>query len=272
MTHEVFATSAYNSRPAELYEFRYGDAADDIFLYTSADHDITIDGDTYTSHSIERDRFTDDGDPDDGNTLNLTLPHINDFGNFYRVNQPEKVITVKIRATQLDDPDEQIVAVWSGRITSVSWEYPEMIISCERISTSLKRTGLQLRYQRQCRHCHYDSGCGLDKANYLSTDTISAITNVTQLTVDAAAGFDDGYFNAGIAEIDGIMRLIISHVGDQISLNRNLPGLEVGDSINLYPGCDRSAGTCDSKYSNVENYGGFDFMPGKGPFDGSSLV
>ncbi|MDG4870579.1 phage BR0599 family protein, partial [Guyparkeria sp. 1SP6A2] len=49
-------------------------------------------------------------------------------------------------------------------------------------------------------------------------------------------------------------------------------GLEVGQEIEVYPGCDRTAATCNAKFNNLLNYGGFDFIPPKGPFEGTSIV
>jgi uncharacterized phage protein (TIGR02218 family) len=271
VSHSEYSTTGYGSRPAELYEFRYSDNPADIILFTSADHDITIGTDTYTSIAIERDSFSDDGNPDDGNTLKLSLPRINPLADLYRIQPPEKTVTVKIRAVQLDDPAQQRLSIWSGRVVAVSWEHPTSEVACERIATSLKRTGVRARYQRHCRHCHYGPGCGLDRATYEVPDVVSAVSNRTLLTLPAATGHADGYFNGGILAIGGVMRLIIQHTGDQVKINRPIVGLDAGTAVSLYPGCDRSAATCKDKFNNVENYGGFDFIPTDGPFDGNNI-
>ncbi|WP_051299232.1 phage BR0599 family protein [Marinobacterium litorale] len=272
MSHSEYSTTGYASRPAALYEFRYTDDEADTIRFTSADHDVAVGGYTYTSVPITRDKISDDGNPDDGNALNIEITGINPLGDLFRVQPPEKLVTVKIRETELDDPDQQVIATWSGRVVTVGWEWPWMTAACERISTSLKATGCRARYQRQCRHVHYGTGCGLSRASYEVADTVTALSNRTLLTLPAAAGFDDGYFAGGILELDGIMRLIINHTGDHVTINRQLLDLAVGSAVKIFPGCDRSAATCDAKYSNIDNYGGFDFIPPKGPFEGSSLV
>lgn len=272
MSFSTYEASLANGQPVELYEFRYGPGAGDIIRLTSADEDITVGTDTYTSISIERDSFSEDGDPDDGDTLNLVLPHDSPLADLYRVQPPETTVTAKIRAMHRHDPAQQITAVWSGRVVGVAWEYPEMKVGCERISTSLKRTGVRARYQRQCRHVHYGSGCRLNRVDWEASGEVLAMPTVTQLQVAEAAGFADGYFTGGFIDVDGTMRLIIGHAGDLLTLSRQLLGLSVGDTVKAYPGCDRSAATCDAKFANIDNYGGFDFIPGKGPFEGSSLV
>jgi hypothetical protein len=42
--------------------------------------------------------------------------------------------------------------------------------------------------------------------------------------------------------------------------------------VKIYPGCDRTKETCNDKFSNILNYGGFAWIPAKSPFDGSSIV
>lgn len=41
-----------------------------------------------------------------------------------------------------------------------------------------------------------------------------------------------------------------------------------GMIITVYPGCQRTIAACET-FSNLDNYGGFPFMPGKSPFDGT---
>ncbi|ELF9250511.1 phage BR0599 family protein, partial [Salmonella enterica] len=43
-------------------------------------------------------------------------------------------------------------------------------------------------------------------------------------------------------------------------------GLQVGQPVKLYPGCDRTIATCDNKFANHLNYGGQPHMPGKSPY------
>jgi uncharacterized phage protein (TIGR02218 family) len=271
MSQFEYSQTGYASRPAELYEFRYGDGASDILCFTSADHDITIGAVTYTSIAIERGRITDDGNPDDGNALRLSMPRINPLAELYQIQPPEKTVTVKLKAVQLDDPDQQVLTLWSGRVINMAWEYPAAVVACERISTSLKRTGVRARYTRHCRHVHYGPGCNLVRQDYALSGAIDNIVNKLNLSIPAASGQPDGYYTAGILEFQGAMRLVVGHAGNSVSINRPIMGLQVGDLVTLYPGCDRSATTCAAKFNNVDNYGGFDFIPVDGPFDGNNI-
>ena len=273
MSFNDIEVSDFGGQPTELYEFRYGALSTDILRFTSADHDLDLNGATYQSLFIERDNFTSDGNPDDNQQMNIRLSRDNPFGELYRSRDFPNAIGLKIRGVHLNDPDLQIITLWSGRVTGVGWDYPLMTVGCERMSTSLKRSGLTARYQvGMCRHVLYQPGCGLIKESYRVDGTVGAVSSATLLTVAAAAGYPDGWFTGGILYLDGMMRYITGHAGSSIQISQGLRGLVTGSEIRLYPSCDRLASTCSGKFNNIENYGGFDYIPPKGPFEGNSLV
>jgi hypothetical protein len=43
-------------------------------------------------------------------------------------------------------------------------------------------------------------------------------------------------------------------------------------TVNLYPGCNKSMDHCINRFDNILNYGGFPWIPGKNPFGGTSIV
>ena len=56
-----------------------------------------------------------------------------------------------------------------------------------------------------------------------------------------------------------------------LTLSRAVPGLLTGAAITLYPGCDHTRATCAAKFANLDNFGGFPWIPTRNPFDGGSL-
>jgi hypothetical protein len=106
---------------------------------------------------------------------------------------------------------------------------------------------------------------------------VSALTGNT-ITLDGAALAASPYYNGGFIEwdADGLGTLerrgIESTTGsNQYQLFGRADGLAVGQAVTIYPGCDGAAETCDTKFNNLVNYGGVDFMPGKSPFDGRQV-
>ena len=66
-------------------------------------------------------------------------------------------------------------------------------------------------------------------------------------------------------------RAIRSQTGAVVAVAFPLPGLAATDTVNLYPGCDHTLATCESKFSNRLNYGGMPYFPDKNPFSGTSI-
>src|SRR3546814_7797331 len=75
---------------------------------------------------------------------------------------------------------------------------------------------------------------------------------------------------------DGVLSYIVDHVGTAITIQRMSYSLQQAIDagfpfdVILYPGCDHSRATCISKFNNLLNYGGYDFIPVKNPTDRKS--
>jgi uncharacterized phage protein (TIGR02218 family) len=124
---------------------------------------------------------------------------------------------------------------------------------------------LRARYQKHCRHALYDAGCTLNRSDFRTEAVLTARTDLTLTAVE----FDvppDGEFTAGYVEHGMGRRAIVEHTGDTITLGRPLLGTEVGDSVSAFSGCDHSFATCQTKFINDPNYGGFLHIPRRNPF------
>jgi len=97
------------------------------------------------------------------------------------------------------------------------------------------------------------------------------------LNIAVAGTHPDDYFTGGFLEFyyaEGgynEIRMINNHTGTLIEMDDVIPTLVAGDTVRIYPGCDHSLATCDAKFSNSLNYGGFPFVPLINPFDGSPI-
>lgn len=169
--------------------------------------------------------------------------------------------------------------IWKGRLSTIVPEDDHVKMVFESIYTSMRRPGLRARYLKSCRHALYGRGCGLDPAPFAVAATVSAITGLT-VTSAAADALADGYFTGGmLAAPDGTFSYISKHVGAALTMNRISGNLAAafassgpGLAVTLYPGCDKSYLTCEGKFLNDDNYGGFDYIPEKNPMGGSSIV
>lgn len=263
--------SSYGGQPIELLEIRYGEGEGDVVYTTSGDEDVTIGGHLYRSFTTERDGFDDEGNPDDAKQLNIKVPRDHPFIVEFDRREFPQMVAVRVKRAHLNDPDLGLFNIWSGRLVGVSYEHPWMTLGCEQVATSLARTGCRIRYMRQCPHTLYMQRCWVDKEAHKILAVVTSIsTNKATLRLSITAGA--GHLVGGFVQLGGVNRFIIQQAGAEVTLSRPFLGLEVGQEVAVYPGCDRTAATCNAKFNNLLNYGGFDFIPPKGPFEGMSIV
>jgi uncharacterized phage protein (TIGR02218 family) len=257
----------------ELYRFVEGASA---FIYTVTSADVAAEylGETYEPVSIGRDEVESKGEMARDN-IKVSLSLENPVARKWFLSSLDFPLTLTIFSQTKDETETE----WKGRLASVSPKKSVLEFTFESVFTSMRRMGLRQRYQVNCPHALYGRGCNLNKDDF---DTAATVTNVTNavVTVPAAAGFADGYFSSGIFEDnEGNLRFILSHVGSQLTLIRPMNDLINYAGANgypiacrIFPGCNRTVEICNSRFDNLNNYGGFPFIPGKNPFGGSSIV
>lgn len=83
--------------------------------------------------------------------------------------------------------------------------------------------------------------------------------------VPAMAPLDIYSYGASEWALDGTveMRGIEVANASNLELIGGTYGLAVGDAITIYPGCDGLRSTCDERFNNLLNHGGFAHMPGE---------
>jgi len=257
-------------KPVELYEFTNGGVH---YYYTSADHNVVLDGKTYTAYAMKRTEIS-ISEEKGKNNLTVRAQRNLPVADIFRVQPPSEVVTLSVFRTHEADPDGEKVAIWIGRVLNCKWEKTsEVAIYCEPVTGSLTRPGLRRLYQRQCPHVLYGTKCGINKTDYLTTAELTVISGTT-LTSPTFGGEANDYFAGGFIQFDlpdgnTDRRFILSHTGNDIVINTPSSDLFVGINVNAYPGCAHTTSVCDSKFSNILNYGGFPMIPSKSPMEGS---
>lgn len=144
-------------------------------------------------------------------------------------------------------------------------------MTSDSVFTLFRRAGLRRVYQVGCPHTLYGPGCALNEASFRVGGTVSAASG-NVVTVPAAAGYPAGYFAGGMLKAGAEYRMVTGHSGSTIVLVDAVQAAVAGAAVILWPGCDRSMATCNSKFGNLDNYGGLPFVPAKNPFSGDALV
>lgn len=157
---------------------------------------------------------------------------------------------------------------FAGKVTSITeikGATARLVVSSWMVllNTSMPRN----LYQAACLHTLYDAGCTLSAAAFSAAGTVvgsagatvSFGSSLTPVLNDYALGrivFTSGANN-------GISRTIRSNDGaGGFVLIQPLPNpLAPGDAFTVYAGCDLTMSRCTTKFNNLVNYKGTDFVP-----------
>lgn len=284
MTYNAREDSVQSGSPVFLFQFVQGVLS---WRYTSTAFPVNALGFTWTPTHLAPGNTSQSGDMTK-DTMSLKFARDQEFARTFLGYTPDQVTTVTIYRGHINDPDGQFIAYWKGRVASFKATGDQVSIECEPIFTSLRRPGLRARWQRSCRFALYHRGCGLDPEQFGVDGMCTAVDGV-KIVVPEAATQPDGWFTGGMLKSpDGVLRYIVRHSGQNLELIRPVDSLTKavagggygmaygewygGPGVRLYPGCDHSRGTCKDKFNNLDNYGGFPWIPSKNPFGGSSIV
>lgn len=274
MSYATEESSAENGNPVELYNFVYSGQS---FFLTSSDTPIDHLGHTFTPTAIQRPKIEDSSNVDKAN-LEITVSKDSPVAAIFADGPPSEVVFVTVWSTHVTDTDAQFVVAWKGRVIDCNWEPDSATLTTENVFSSLLRSGLGPRFSVQCTVPLYSMACGIAKESRKVTTTITAISGLN-ITVDLAGENPDNWFGGGLLSwtnsVFGNTEWRAIRSSDKatgvITLPTHAPGLAAGQTVDVYPGCDHSLGTCDSKFNNAVNYRGHPYIPVINPFGGNAI-
>lgn len=249
--------------PVELYQFRF---KSDIFTYTSGDREIDYSGAIYTPHPITRSKIICGRSRNDG-SISIEVEPTSPLATPFLKGPPASSIELTIFRFHRSDQSDVIV-YWQGEILGASLD--ENCVSLEGFSCIglLAREGLRTTFSSQCNHFLYGPACGLSVNSFTQELTVVAISaDGLQFQVNHGQA-DPDYYNGGIlSRGDGFCehREIRVQDGNTLSLGLPIRGFTVGETVRIAPGCDRYGSTCQNKFNNYDNFGGFEAQPNRDP-------
>lgn len=265
MTYAAAEGGVYSGAPVELYRFTAGLA---VFAYTSGETDETYSAELYRSTQIERGAL-ELSDEQARQQLDIELPRDNAVPLLFVSGPPTSLVGLTVFRFHRGDGDVKVI--WKGRVGSCEWSGSRARLICESVYSSLSRSMLRSRYQRLCRHALYDELCTLNREAFADAATVSAVAG--EVVSIAATARPDGYFAGGyLQRANGQRRMIRAQTGGTLTLLSAAFGLQPGEAVQLYAGCDHTQATCAAKFSNVANFGGFPNTPTKNPFGSGGIL
>lgn len=259
-------------RVNELFRFVEGDF---IATQTSGDTLVEFNGEDYTPEPIGRSQAESKNELSRA-SIDINMDLSNPLAQRHLASSIDSVVTLTIfQQTEMGTD-----TFWKGRLSLVKATNKGITMTFESIFTSLRRPGLRGRYQKSCRHALYGRGCNVNPELHAVEGTISAITGTT-VTVPGLDAYPDGRFRGGMIRApDGVVRFIVNHVGNVVTLSRPFQQLvdlfaDTGPgtvAVKVYPGCQHNMADCGGVFDNLPNYGGFPWIPQINPMGGSSIV
>ncbi|WAC06576.1 MAG: DUF2163 domain-containing protein [Thermodesulfobacteriota bacterium] len=123
-------------------------------------------------------------------------------------------------------------------------------------------------YSAECRADLGDSRCGVNLTALKVTGAVTGVTD-NRVFADSSRTEANDYFNYGyIHWLTGDNAGLSMEVKDwglsttTFTLFLAMPKtIQIGDTYEAYPGCDKKVSTCEDKYDNVINFRGEPFVP-----------
>ncbi len=255
-TYTEYEESVAQGEPIELYDFE--DAFGSHWRMNTGNKNISYGGFTYGPGVVDRGEIVVGGDFSD-NTVDIMMAR----GNAFTKQYMRRVIDSIVSATIIRCHVDQFAQTWSGYLRNIKRDEngaPTCVFAS--LLTGAIGVGTRRRCQRPCDHVIYDNGCGLNIDTYAVPAVVEAVSD-EQVTIQSTtfSSKASGWFKAGLLKFGDVYRFIISHSNDTIVIDRRFyTDLSVGDSVTAYAGCDLLPETCRTKFSNIYNFGGLEFL------------
>lgn len=268
MTYLTQDLSPDDGAPYETFEFSLPGSST-AWRYTNSRVDV---GD-FVAVPIHRGPITQDGGSIGART-SIEVADDNPLALALNAGLTSRPIEVVVRRYHRTDAALEAAVVFKGLVTGVSFEGAQATLPCaSRFALASRRRVPWLTYQAGCNLEWGSARCGVDKASYALTATVAADDMTGRvLSVPAADSYDNGFFSGGWVErANGDRRFIDSHTGALLQLQMPWGDLAAGgETVTVYPGCQRTEAYCASVFNNLVNYLGWPRLPSINPFSRSA--
>ena len=274
----IFDSSFYSSSPTLLFKiYRQGV----YYYYSNSKKAIEYDSNTYEPENINvKDSLQiNDSQLDSNLTVQIATSSqlIEDLKLSYD-NYPFNIEIYRIQNRDAGTAEQ----MWKSNISSFTiTDYKMSSLMCEGFLSESYTNALTRIFATGCRHILYDNskfGCKVNKLNHETSDTILAIITNRKIRFSMSTERNPDYFIGGIIDFgDNIIRDITNttRMDDggthyyTLTLIKPIPNtIEVGDAIKLYPGCKHNSDDCINKFNNIDNFGGYEYIPRNNPHTG----
>jgi len=183
-------------------------------------------------------------------------------GGFWDGASVQMYLVDRSSATTLGDP------IFTGVIDTVSLNLIGSQGSFDIRGLTVQTEAFIQTYQPMCRTDLFSVLCSLNPADWDHAGTVGTIHDRFNFSVAGlGAPPADGWFNQGtFVTASGFKGVIANWIQSSLKITMYLPQcvarLTAGESITLYPGCDKTGTMCRERYGNKLNFQGEDHFLG----------
>lgn len=177
---------------------------------------------------------------------------------------------VEVRRVFMLTPGDTSVGalLWfGGNVSEVQAPSTAVVLTVKSDLEKLSRQMPRNLFMPGCSHILFDTGCGLTRASFEVTGEVTAAPTTTGFESDVVAA-DDFYrlgvllFTSGVHTGRRVAVKEFTAAGGVFDLTLALPEPPaIGDTFQVVPGCDKTQGTCETKFSNLTRFRGFPYVP-----------
>lgn len=164
------------------------------------------------------------------------------------------------------DISQGTLALRKGWLGEIEVRNHQFVAEVRGLSQQLAQTIGDL-YSPVCRARFGDLRCGVNRASYQESGTVSTVLGRSQFTdssrTEAAETFTLGSVEFTSGANDGVVCEVKSFRDGRITLALPVPDvIEIGDSYTITQGCNKTFTTCTQRYNNAINFRGEPHVPG----------
>lgn len=261
MTFEDHETSQETGGRIELYTLAIGS---DIWRMHDVNPDIlTYSGDNYYRVRISRGRIATGQEH-----LTVELPGDHDFSRRFTTIAPGQMGTLTIRSYHRA-LDSDVRVIYKGVVRSVAFtqDMSMSALSMVPVSEAFDKEIPQRTFQAACNNVLFDADCKISSGSWKHIGLITGVAGNVITVQDLLSTKGDGWATAGYVS-QGVLdyRLILTQSGDDCTLALPFYADVLGENLEIFAGCARTIGVCNSKFSNKDNFGGCPYVPTKNIF------
>ena len=263
-------TSDNDGCPERLFLFTMGTVS---IGYVNSASPATYAGNTFSPLSIDMDEIS-QALAEDSPTINVQMDAAAEVASWFIAYQPVQPVRIRVLRHHVEDVAGEYKSELIGDVMSGSFneQTSTCTLSVRMLASNLDRKVPWPAVQKQCNYVLYGPGCRVNRDDYKTETTVAAVQRSLITSPDflarAEAESDPRWFVAGyvIRVSNNDVRWIIAQTDDVLTLQSPFVGLQAGEDVIAYAGCDLLKETCKDKFNNLDRHLAFPWGPQKNPF------